>query len=97
MQRANYIASALANNMDKTVFMDVGSRKMHVRWNNFDKQETTNKNSKTIHFVIFIIELVLIFKIANDSYFIKCTRSDSLCVKEKKIENNIILIKLLSL
>ncbi|XP_032676527.1 gustatory receptor for sugar taste 43a-like isoform X2 [Odontomachus brunneus] len=40
MQLANCFASTSENNIDQTALMP---RKTHVRWNDFDKQETTNR------------------------------------------------------
>ncbi|XP_029665840.1 gustatory receptor for sugar taste 43a-like isoform X3 [Formica exsecta] len=42
MQLANYLASASANNTGETALM---SKKMHVQWNDFDKQQMANNTN----------------------------------------------------
>lgn len=53
MQLANYLASASASNIGETALM---SKKMHVQWNDFDKQQMANNtNSKMIYMSSFDI------------------------------------------
>lgn len=63
MQLVNYFMNAPINIINKIILMP---KKTHMQWNNFDKQQMTNRtNSKKTHVTLLLLDCNVLMFIFN--------------------------------